>query len=657
MQFLIAESQLGRTKNRLRQEWEALRADSLTLARQEQLLHRELNDPSASVLAEEKAKLEPLSLKRFEQRADTLRRRAEALMAAASVQVGFAGSGTVLERLAFPLTQAVEEILRHREDFDEQALHRLEGHRTLLLSLVQEGVPALGDEPGPERVAQQADLLKRWRAAEKGLVATLRRLGDSLHGHVDDVKELEEAVQARVAARVQAATAGTTDTQEELRSFLGLRRAGKRSAEFHAERVLELLDRSKAGDAAGEGRRYSIQRIWNTWFKAGSTGRVGTGVILVPILVGLVSGWAAVAAQNQSTTAFGRTLTGDQPLAELRIFGDPAQVPDYAVPPLGEDHPSNAETLTLGYIRDRMQRSADREDIALLPDHLELTVALLPIDDYVDYQPHSEYDHRIVIDYWDLLEAYQEIRQDIADQYPEVINSATGEIELGQAILPVWLFDDDSYAPGLPLTGEISAGVDSRLGQYYFVATEPVRRNLQDDGSSIPLGSMVAYDLQELGRTMEYNHQVAADVSPQALFWAGAIAGWTGSQAALLVLVAAVQALSQVVGSRAARRQLAVVRDRLNQLALGLDLSRIDMVAVLGGEDGHYGEAAEADQRLYEAALVTAWREVQVLESLPRRQQRGPQWASRVAQMDRLVASLSERDVDVAQRALALLRS
>ena len=81
------------------------------------------------------------------------------------------------------------------------------------------------------------------------------------------------------------------------------------------------------------------------------------------------------------------------------------------------------------------------------------------------------------------------------------------------------------------------------------------------------------------------------------------------------------------------------------------------MVAVLGGDDGDYGDAAEADQRLYEAALVTAWREVQVLESLPRSQQRGPEWTSRVAHMDRLVESLSERDVDVAQRALALVRS
>lgn len=669
VEFLIAESQLqaapsdrgaeaGRASSRLKQQWEAVRAESLSLARQEQVLHRELIDPDAPVRTPRDGTLEPVGLERFEERVEALRRRADALMHAASVQVGFADSGTVLGQLALPLVQAVEEILRHRELLDEQACDRLEGQRTRLLALVQEGVEGLGAEPGPERVAAQADLLRRWRAAEKRIGGTLRRLGDSLQRRIDNTDQLHQAVEQRMRTRLRAVTAGASDTQAELRASLGLGRPGDRSAEYCAERMLELLQRAAAQQTTDEdpSNRRSLSKVWNRWFTLRHAGAVGAGIILLPILVGLIAGWAA-SAQGQHTTVFGRTLTGDQPLAELRVFGDPGQIPDYAFPPTLEDHPSNQETVTLDYVRERMERAAERDDVALLPDRLELTVVLLPIEDYIDYRQDPERENGIMIDYWDLLDAYQQIRQEVAAEHPEVINSVTGEIQLGQAILPVWLLDDGGYAVGLPLTGEISAGLDSRLGEYYFLATEPVVRNVDDESPSIPLGSLLAYDLTELGRTMEYNHQEAAAVSPEALFWAVAVAGWTGSQTVLLVLVAAVQAIGQWTGARSARRQLAAVRDRLNGLAMGLDLSRIDMVAVLGGERGSLGDAAEADQRLYEAALVTAWREAQLLESLPRRQQRGPEWAARVAHVDRLVQTLSEREADVAQRALELVRS
>ncbi|WFP16358.1 hypothetical protein [Citricoccus muralis] len=78
------------------------------------------------------------------------------------------------------------------------------------------------------------------------------------------------------------------------------------------------------------------------------------------------------------------------------------------------------------------------------------------------------------------------------------------------------------------------------------------------------------------------------------------------------------------------------------------------MVAVLGGESG---DAAVADQRLYESSLVTAWREVQHLEDLPRAEQSGEDWESRVRYVQRLVDTLAQRDRDVADRANELLRA
>ncbi|MCT4574244.1 hypothetical protein N3930_45745, partial [Bacillus thuringiensis] len=68
------------------------------------------------------------------------------------------------------------------------------------------------------------------------------------------------------------------------------------------------------------------------------------------------------------------------------------------------------------------------------------------------------------------------------------------------------------------------------------------------------------------------------------------------------------------------------------------------------------GQAEQADQRLYEMGLVTAWREVDALERLPRREQRGEAWEARVRHVQRLVETLSTRRADVSRRAEELLR-
>lgn len=82
---------------------------------------------------------------------------------------------------------------------------------------------------------------------------------------------------------------------------------------------------------------------------------------------------------------------------------------------------------------------------------------------------------------------------------------------LGQAILPVWVLDDGTYAFDDFLTGEFSVGVSNRMGAYAFVGTEP-----------------------------------------------------------------------RVLGTHAGRRRLAGLRQDLDEPTLGLDLSRMDMVAALG---------------------------------------------------------------------------
>ena len=99
---------------------------------------------------------------------------------------------------------------------------------------------------------------------------------------------------------------------------------------------------------------------------------------------------------------------------------------------------------------------------------------------------------------------------------------------------------------------------------------------------------------------------------------------------------------------RGARRLRRVMR-RLESLMLGLDRSRIDAVAVLGA--GPAGTPAEAGQRLYESALLAAWREAEALGSLPLGVQRRPDTVRRAESLRDRVADLARQDEDVRRRA------
>ena len=102
-------------------------------------------------------------------------------------------------------------------------------------------------------------------------------------------------------------------------------------------------------------------------------------------------------------------------------------------------------------------------------------------------------------------------------------------------------------------------------------------------------------------------------------------------------------------GSRSVQRS----RRKLEQLALGLEETQINAVAVLGAISS--GRADEAGQRLFERALMMAWREAEELSTIL--------WASGCRRAmngePRIWRSwwnlLGERDADVARRAKALV--
>ncbi|VXB99261.1 conserved membrane hypothetical protein [Citricoccus sp. K5] len=634
----------------LQNDWKRVRDLTRDLARTEQSLVADLDRTSPPLKARTPEQLEA-DLQQFAADTLDLQRRADVLAQAAEVRSGHAGTRSVLDRLALPLLQSIDEVLAHHDRYPSEA-RALEAHRARLLAIAQEVADQHADEQAAGLVSRHSDLLQRWNAVEQEIRATALRMSRHVASpktipNATHVRTLNEAVDERSRARVSAATAGATDSFAGLRASLGLGHGVDLGPLQATERVLELIDRhAEHGQPAPPPPA------------SAAAARIPYGllVLVLPLLFSLGAGFVVSAQIEDSHIQYGRTLTGDRPLAGLQVYGDPAALAGPVAPRESEPQ-TQADSLDLEYVRERMAKSLEYSDEgALLPADVELTVALLPSERYIDYAPDPEYDHRIAIDYWDLLEAQQRVKQDVAAEFPEVLDPRTGDVALGQAILPVWILDDGTYAFDNFLTGEFSVGVSSRMGAYHFTGTEPTVRGT-GDMADVSLGWWVAYELEDLGRAMEYNRLTVDNVSPAAVFWAVFLSAWTGILTVIMLGLAVVEAGRRRVGTAAVRRQLAGLRTDLEQLALGLDLSRLDMVAVFGLDSATGGRAEQADQRLYESALVTAWREVDVLERLPRREQRGEAWEARVRHVRHLVTTLTTQQADVARRADELLRS
>lgn len=634
-------------RRRLGQDWAEVEKRTWALAREEQDLLAELDGTASPLKARDPGTLAE-DLAAFDRDTLELQRRADALAQTAEVHAGHAGARSVLDRLAIPLVQSIDEVLGHRTLYPVEA-RTLEGQRAQLLAVAH-------DSPAGQEAATLVDhhdeLLRRWDAVEQDIRATAGRMSRHVASpktipNATENRSIDEAIEERSRDRVAAATAGATDSFARLRDALGLGHGPRLGPLQATERVLELIERRTAQDRPATPARTD---------EASAAVPYGLAVGLVPILIALGAGFLAANTVEDSHIQYGLTPTGDRPLAGLQVYGDPSALAG-PVDPRPDDPQTHAESLDLELIREQMDRSLQRGgDDALLPVDVELTVALLPAEEYIDYGPDPEYDHRIAIDYWDLLDAQERVKADVAEQFPEVLDERTGDVALGQAILPVWILEDGTYAFDNFLTGEFSVGVSSRVGAYYFRGTEPTVRGT-GDLADVAIGWWVGYMLFDLGHEMEYNHLTVDNVSPAAVFWAVAVGVWTGLLTVVLLGMAVAETGRRRLGTAAVRRRLAALRQELGELALGLDLSRLDLVAVLGLDSATGGRAEEADQRLYETTLVTAWREVDALERLPRREQRGPAWEARVQHVDRLVEALTAQRADVSRRADLLLRS
>ncbi|MGO3090380.1 MAG: hypothetical protein ACTII7_11960 [Galactobacter sp.] len=650
---------------KMEQQWKSIRSSSLALAKKEERLQAIFRDraaPEGDDTLDQAVK----DLEAFQKDTEALQRKAAALADASELRLGHAGSRSVLDQLAAPLIQAVDDVLYRKDQLPPES-KGLEEVRDELLALSLQAASAddpVGaddaDEDGSAAlVRNHADLLKKWGAAEARLLKISADLEKPLRSKLrsrgkqkEAQRSVKKAAEERAEQRILSMTAGQTKTFRELRETLGLGYGTETGPQQAVEGVLVLLDwlqRSETGTSADQ----EAVESWNAEQFGAAKASAG---LLIPVLAALGLGWVAV-AQIPQATSYGLQLTGDKELQALNVYGDVNLLPE--AEERYSDDLDQAGSLNVDYIRERMQRSLKyTSDRALFPEELALTVAIVPADDYIEYQRNrADSDNRMEIDYWQVVEGQRKLKEDVAKVYPEVVDTATGDIARGQGIVPVWVLDEETYAVGYTLTGQISSGMNSRVGRYSFQATEPSRRGPGENNNML-IGDTLTYDLGELARAMEYNHLESSNVDPKSVFWMTSISAWTGIMT-LGVLWAAVQgALRQRTGNKQVRAQLGTLRTELNNLALGLDMTRLDLVAVLGGEKSATGgDAEESEQRLYEAGLVTAWRELDALEGLPRKLQKGEDWNARMGHVRQLVDMLGTRSEGISARTEQLLRS
>jgi len=131
----------------------------------------------------------------------------------------------------------------------------------------------------------------------------------------------------------------------------------------------------------------------------------------------------------------------------------------------------------------------------------------------------------------------------------------------------------------------------------------------------------------------------------------GTMLGATLGVGAVLLHILVRTRSAQVGGLLAAQetsRTLSTTRRRIQQLMLGLDEQRIGAVAVLGRRAD--APAQESDQRVYEEALAEVWRVSEDVGRMPRVDRRRRVGRRRVEHLERAVAELDARGVDVRAR-------
>ncbi|MGP5394855.1 DUF5129 domain-containing protein [Arthrobacter rhombi] len=586
--------------------WRTLRDSTLELARTEAGVMTAVRDPETA-LSLHTGGLVDL----FEASSRELTILADALLAAGAVHANLSRSGDVFDRITAPLNDAARELIIRLEAapvdvFSAKTMDDLRGRlRALLEASAHSGRGTTGAG------------VHAWAEAERSLEGIARHIADVLrrypHGKVrarrrdtEDLSELRESL--GLPGESSLALTVLDEANAVARALLG-----------EVEAYDALSPARKTRRHRGHRGRRGLRRLHPDDLGPAATGRRGRAWWLGGTAVALVV--SAVAAGLITGTVLGRPgweLTGTDHLRSLSIDGQ-------------------AEGITEEGIRDSLEDK--------FPQPIDVTVAVRDAEQYLRPTSSDSSKLGVEVDPTRHLDALWRVK----GEFPQLLDPVTGELRADQVIMPVMVFDDGRVALPGQLTGAVALGEGHRLGAPNW---DVPHLYVSSPGSA---EVHVSQGLEELARGLQNNGFREQNVSGALLFWL-----LTATLTLGLLTIAQVVRFGGLISARLGRfgrggAALRTVRAELDQLALGLDDSRLNTVAVLGA--GAASSGAEADQRLFERALVMAWREAADLAALPLSARLSQRYLDRVTRLQRLVATLGERDADVHRRTATLLEA
>ena len=578
--------------------WEKVHTTSLELARTEQKVAAALYERATGMTQPTAKRLE-----RFEASVSRLAASADAVMGAGAVIGRFGGGESTFQRLAAPLSYATRELLvRLRAapggTLDPVIVADLESALDALLA-------ASTGETGSSEHA-----VRTWDRAER----VLKRQAHAISRKLRRMLPRRPAVDPRPAEDLSV-----------LRASLGLNPQGSWQS-LNALDVANAMAREAFGrlpefDDAPQPERHKppVNPALRKGIRRGAKVLGGIAMVLVAAFLSAI---VIVVIEQGSETL----MTGEKRLQALRFVPDSSK---FDVEKIRRDFQDNFT--------------------------VDLQVTVVPRD--AEDELGISRDPRVIARNWDPDDQFASIRFDpqvlveamwnIKAQYPDLVDPVTGELPPGQALVPVWFFDDGYTTVPVRMTGEVYSGETTWLKRFDWTANRFQLDNSPEEA--------VVYALMGLSKGLQENSHSETDFPVDALFWflfpAFGLLLFIGYQ--VLRYGGSMSMRLGRFGKGSARLRRA--RTDLEALAIGLDDSRLN--AVLVAEQGALPQAADADQRLFESALALAWRMAEELASRPLNQRLGADYLKQIERLEYLVSVLAVRDSDVAGRAQLLLEA
>lgn len=247
-----------------------------------------------------------------------------------------------------------------------------------------------------------------------------------------------------------------------------------------------------------------------------------------------------------------------------------------------------------------------------------------------------------------------DMQRALLEEFPELQDEATGEPRPDTVLWPVMLWEDGTFSVMSPLVGGTFEGQPTgvaQLGGASGVVTAP--RVIP--GERDPEDNIIAGILDGQRGIERMTTSVPVTAGPAPFLWlavAVAVALW----ALLLALVWAWRMVGDLPAGLRGRTEAAgalrEARRELERLMVHEDDRALNTVVLEVGEED---TAEAAGRRLYDNALVAAWRESEDLASTPRRERRDPEYRARALRLREQARALGRQDEDAAQRASGIL--